>query len=144
MSTYLKSSAWSSSFLFLGLSQLSCLFSVLLRLQFRLKTIHRSRLQINDLHLNSPRCLDQEIAKRTFGLRVKLPSVYHTRWEIYTVTPNVEREKKAKGSVPKQLHVSTGSKKILILPTIILGTSGVQIPLRELGFTSLWLVKGES
>ena len=33
----------------------------------------------------SPSCLGQETAKGPFGLRVKLPPVYHTRRRLHTV-----------------------------------------------------------
>ena len=39
----------------------------------------------------SPSWLGQETAKGLFGLRVKLPPVYHTRWRLYTVLFNAER-----------------------------------------------------
>ena len=40
----------------------------------------------------SPSCLGQETAKGPFGLRVKLPPVYHTRRRLQTVPSNAERQ----------------------------------------------------
>ena len=40
----------------------------------------------------SPSCLGQETAKGPFGLRVKLPPVYHTRQRLHTVPLIAERQ----------------------------------------------------
>ena len=40
----------------------------------------------------SSSCLGQETAKGPFGLRVKLPPVYHTRWRFHTVPLFAERQ----------------------------------------------------
>ena len=40
----------------------------------------------------SPTCLGPETAKGPFGLRVKLPPVYHTRWRLHTVPLIAERQ----------------------------------------------------
>ena len=42
--------------------------------------------------LFSPSRFGQETAKGPFGLRVKLPPVYHTRWRIHTVPSIAERQ----------------------------------------------------
>ena len=48
------------------------------------------RFRIPDFYL--PTCLGQETAKGPFGLRVKLPPVYHTRRRLHTVPLIVERQ----------------------------------------------------
>ena len=40
----------------------------------------------------SPSCLGQETAKGPFGLRVKLPPVYHTRRRLHAVPLIAERQ----------------------------------------------------
>ena len=50
----------------------------------------RGSIDVIVIAFYSPSCLGQETAKRLFGLRVKLPPVYHMRWRLQTVPFNAE------------------------------------------------------
>ena len=52
----------------------------------------RGSTEVNLITFYSRSCRGQETAKGLFGLRVKLPPVYHTRWRLQTVPFNAERQ----------------------------------------------------
>ena len=51
------------------------------------------------INIYSPSCLGQKTAKGPFGLRVKLPPVYHIRWRLHTV-PLIDERQAGKLRIP--------------------------------------------